>query len=222
MELISARVCRQTSSAFAAVISPRQINGRLAPLITRADRSRSRASISSRALIASSAISKKSSTRISASARRTARPGVSRIKCRRLAHIRRCSRTSIATPVLSINFTLPSSNRQWRLSVERRSHVLASRRIDTASSRSAGWMRCQVGSTTTGELDGPQRLAPGRHFICQLSATYRLKRRRGSCSMRKIHSVPVRCIQRGARFIRPARKSMVAPTPMVTGTPSER
>src|SRR5437773_5635159 len=136
MELISARVCRQTFAAFAAVISPCEISGRLAPLITCADCSRSRALISSRASITSVAISKMSSTRICASARRTAAPGASRINCRPAMHIRFCSRTSTATPVLSMNFTLPNSSKQWRSSVLRRSHTPASRRIDLASKRS--------------------------------------------------------------------------------------
>jgi hypothetical protein len=51
---------------------------------------------------------------------------------------------------------------------------------------------------------------------------YRLQSLRGSWQSLKIHSVPVFCIQRGARFEVPARKSMVAPTPTETGTPIER
>ncbi len=62
-------------------------------------------------------------------------------------------------------------------------------------------------------------IAPAKN---QRSVTYRPNSRRGSCNKRNIHSVPVRCIHRGARFTRCARKSMVAPTPIMTGTPSER
>ena len=54
----------------------------------------------------------------------------------------------------------------------------------------------------------------------QTSAAYLRKSRRGSWHSRKIHSTPPRCIQTGARFTLPARKSIVAPTDTITGPSS--
>ena len=54
------------------------------------------------------------------------------------------------------------------------------------------------------------------------SLAYRGPSRDGSCKKRNSHSNPDRCIHTGARLTSPARKSIVAPTPIETGTPSAR
>src|SRR5574341_769677 len=66
------------------------------------------------------------------------------------------------------------------------------------------------------KLSYPEQLSKDEDHKERILRAYRRHKRPGSVSNRKIHSSPIRCIQRGAWGLRPERKSKAAPTPIVT------